>query len=490
MPIITLGLKSVTGPAPIIGGNSVTSISNSCTAIMSGAVLVILAGPAFAEDRSALERRVDRISHTELDLPWLRGDANIWSGAASAVLAGIALDRASADSPHGGLSVDTDIGGSVEKLGDDLQSLATVAGYITSLTAKDYRGFVYMGLHNVVSSGTTKMLKSGIDQSRPGDQDNNSFPSGHTNTAFLGAAFLQQRYGSAWGLPSYVSAIIVGWSRVYANKHYANDVITSASIAMLSAWAIVPPYDTERAARWRDLERMRRFRFEWEMTLSDVNRNEVRAPLGTGDSFVSPFDRDANEPWANSHVGIEYRIDDRRSVHGVFSPWETRSYGQFTEPTNFANVLFPANEDLRVAHLMWTFGAQYRHVLVSTGWFNARWGFGVSGQYTEEEIFVVDETLPEKRGLSAASDAHAWFGVVHLDADLKLVWKLHLAAEFDYGMASSNEFFDWSAQLKARLNNKWDVSLGWREFETDLKDNDLRNDFKRSGLALNIGYAF
>jgi hypothetical protein len=347
-----------------------------------------------------------------------------------------------------------------------------------------------MGMHNVVSSGTTKMLKSGVKQSRPGDQDNNSFPSGHTNTAFLGAAFMQQRYGSAWGLPSYVSALIVGWSRVYANKHYANDVITSASIAMLSAWAIVPPYDTERAARWRDLERRRRFRFGWEMTLNDVNRNEVRAPLGTGDSFVSPFDKDANEPWANSHVEIEYRIDDRRSLHGVFSPWETRSYGQFSEPTNFANVLFPANEDLRVAHLMWTFGAQYRQVLANTGWFNARWGFGVTGQYTEEEVFVVDETQPEKRGLSAASDAYAWFGVVHLGADLKLVWKLHLAAEFDYGMSSSNAFFDWSAQLKARLNNKWDVGLGWREFETDLKDNNLRNDFKRSGLALNIGYAF
>jgi hypothetical protein len=34
------------------------------------------------------------------------------------------------------------------------------------------------------------------------------------------------------------------------------------------------------------------------------------------------------------------------------------------------------------------------------------------------------------------------------------------------------------------------VGLGWREFETDLKDDNLRNDFKRSGLALNIGYAF
>jgi membrane-associated phospholipid phosphatase len=184
----------------------------------------VLVWPVLADDRSALERQVDRIPHTELDLRWLRGDANIWSGAVSAVLAGIAFDRASIDSPYGGLSFDADIGGPVEKFGDDLQSLATVAGYITSLTAKDYRGFVYMGVHNVVSSGVTQMLKSGVKQSRPGDQDNKSFPSGHTNTAFLGAAFMQQRYGSAWGLPSYVSALIVGWSRVYANQCIDRDV--------------------------------------------------------------------------------------------------------------------------------------------------------------------------------------------------------------------------------------------------------------------------
>src|SRR5210317_586001 len=109
MPIITPGLKSVIGLAPVIGGNSVTSISNTCRAIVSGAVLVMLAWPVFADDRSTLERQVDRISHKELDLPWLHGDANIWSGAASAVLAGIAVDRASIDSPHGGLIVDTDI---------------------------------------------------------------------------------------------------------------------------------------------------------------------------------------------------------------------------------------------------------------------------------------------------------------------------------------------------------------------------------------------
>jgi len=61
MPIIALGLKSVTGLAPIIGGNSVTSLSNTCRVIVSGAILVMLAWPVFADDRSALERQIDSV---------------------------------------------------------------------------------------------------------------------------------------------------------------------------------------------------------------------------------------------------------------------------------------------------------------------------------------------------------------------------------------------------------------------------------------------
>ena len=119
-----------------------------------------------------------------------------------------------------------------------------------------------------------------------------------------------------------------------------------------------------------------------------------------------------------------------------------------------------------------------------------RWGLGIAGQYTEEEVFVVDESQPERRGLSASSDARAWYAVAHADGAVKLLWKLYLDAEIDIGVGRDHQFLDWSAGLTARLNPKWDISLAWREFETDLKDDALRNDFRRSGLAIGVGYAF
>lgn len=431
-----------------------------------------------------------RIGHRERDLDWLQGDFNIGSGVASAAIAGIAVDRAAIDDPFKGLAGQAGEKGPVVELGETFSTINLATAYVIPLVARDYRGFAYMGLHNVASTAVTQALKHGVAQRRPGDQNARSFPSGHTNTAFIGAAFMQQRYGSRWGVPSYLSAMLVGWSRVYGNKHYVNDIVSGASLAMISAWALVPPYEAGRAARWRDLERVRRFRYEWGMTLNRVDRNNVQAPLGAGDVFRSPLDTDANEPWANSHVALEYRMDESRSVHAAFSPWEIRSFGQFTAPTSFSKTLFPANEDLRVAHLMWTFGAQYRHVLLANERLKLRGGLGLAGQYTEEEVFVVDETRPEKRGLSASSDARAWYAVVHTGGDLRLLRKLYFTVAIDCGFSSDNRFVDWRAGFMFRLSSKWDVSASWREFETDLKDDALRNDFIRSGMALSVGYAF
>jgi hypothetical protein len=76
-------------------------------------------------------------------------------------------------------------------------------------------------------------LKYSIDEQRPNGHGE-SFPSGHTAIAFAGAEFIRKQYGWGWGLPAYVSAGIVGWSRVEAGKHWTHDVLAGAAIGILS----------------------------------------------------------------------------------------------------------------------------------------------------------------------------------------------------------------------------------------------------------------
>jgi len=79
----------------------------------------------------------------------------------------------------------------------------------------------------------TYSLKYAVDEQRPNGHGE-SFPSGHTSVAFAGAEFIRKQYGWGWGLPAYVSASVVGWSRVEAGKHWTHDVLAGAAIGILS----------------------------------------------------------------------------------------------------------------------------------------------------------------------------------------------------------------------------------------------------------------
>ena len=72
---------------------------------------------------------------------------------------------------------------------------------------------------------------------RPDMSSNDSFPSGHTAMAFMGAEFLWQEYKdkSVWyGIAGYVVATGTAYLRMYNNRHWLTDVATGAGIGIIS----------------------------------------------------------------------------------------------------------------------------------------------------------------------------------------------------------------------------------------------------------------
>jgi membrane-associated phospholipid phosphatase len=95
---------------------------------------------------------------------------------------------------------------------------------------------VILGTAALFTAITVNSLKYTLKEQRPDKSAANSFPSGHTAMAFMGAEFLWKEYKDAsiwYGIAGYALAAGTGAFRVYNNKHWAGDVIFGAGLGML-----------------------------------------------------------------------------------------------------------------------------------------------------------------------------------------------------------------------------------------------------------------
>ena len=104
---------------------------------------------------------------------------------------------------------------------------------------------ILYGLSNALAGGIVQGTKMVSNRERPDYSNNFSFPSGHTETAFVAAEFLYQEYKSksVWiSIGGYSAATFVGAARVYKNRHWVSDVVAGAGIGILSTKVVYWTY--------------------------------------------------------------------------------------------------------------------------------------------------------------------------------------------------------------------------------------------------------
>lgn len=89
----------------------------------------------------------------------------------------------------------------------------------------------------LLMAGSVTGLKDLTKIERPDGSANNSFPSGHTATAFSGAEYLWQEYKDVniwYGISGYAIAAGTGFFRIYNGRHWLSDVAMGAGIGIMS----------------------------------------------------------------------------------------------------------------------------------------------------------------------------------------------------------------------------------------------------------------
>jgi membrane-associated phospholipid phosphatase len=133
----------------------------------------------------------------------------------------------------------------LEGTGDVLQAALPVAAGLTTIIKKDWKGTQQFALSYATSFIVTHSLKKIVHKQRPeGRHLYDSFPSGHTTSAFSGASFIQRRYGWRYGGPAYALAALVGVSRMEGPDgwHDGWDVMAGAIVGIGSTYIFTTPY--------------------------------------------------------------------------------------------------------------------------------------------------------------------------------------------------------------------------------------------------------
>jgi len=94
-----------------------------------------------------------------------------------------------------------------------------------------------LGLSGGILGVSAYVTKHITHRLRPNGADYQSFPSGHTSTAFAGAEFMAQEFTgkSKWyGILGYSIATTTGIFRLYNHDHWLSDVVAGAGYGVLS----------------------------------------------------------------------------------------------------------------------------------------------------------------------------------------------------------------------------------------------------------------
>ena len=394
------------------------------------------------------------------------------------------------------------------EFGDAMQFVLPLTAWGATFIYDDQPGRFQLYKSGLTALTITTVGKGVVAKTRPNNSGSQtSFPSGHTTGAFIGATFLNTRYGPAWGIPAYTAATITAYSRVQADAHYIDDVIAGASVAFFSNLYWVTPFDsnitvtptiigdttglavsvTEGKPKKSRIASTSKPKYRFSLTFgpADMQKNEFTSPTATGTTFdLADFEGTTN-PTTTAAPSFDWYIADRHTLSFTLIPFEARDFGSFTTPTSFAGQVFPANTEIRSSYRMNEWDVEYDYGIYKGNTVDLRVGARLVYTRTVLELETTTGTP-----VSAEVEDKVWLPMVSAGMDIELNHKWSVVADIAAISMSSDKQIDGSLLLAYQFNPVWDAAIGYSYYERDIETSTLTNHAQYDILTFVTGYSF
>lgn len=394
--------------------------------------------------------------------------------------------------------INRSVNDSIVEAGDMVQLLLPATGYFAAWMHDDLEGAKQLTYSTLSTQLIIHGVKITVGRKRPNDSGWNSFPSGHT-----GAAFLQSRYGSAWGIPAYAAATFVGVSRLHGNRHYAGDVTAGAGIAFLMNQYFVSPYRTDgvyfnaqptgdgialgmtitneafgpnKAKKDSYQVKATDLRHRLELGVG-FNITDSSAKAGATEYLSGTETIDQYQPF--SYVNYQYALQGDDLFELEFLPSETRRCGAVTQAFTQKGVTYQKGEEVLASLRHWMLGSNvYKGLQVSDD-FDVDVGLGMY-------VHMVSLDIDKDDGGGKYSTQEHWRllpsatikGQYHFNDSFSAL------AKAQYQGWASDSFMVAEAGINYQINPAWDVGLKYSYSETDLDSDTFKKSYDSKNIVL------
>ncbi|MGF1692936.1 phosphatase PAP2 family protein [Photobacterium kagoshimensis] len=425
------------------------------------------------------------------------------------LLVGVAVTLSANPQAIASNQINTSVQDDIVVAGDVLQMLVPATGLFAAWMYDDWEGAKQVTYSTIASATIVEGLKKSTERQRPNEVGTSSFPSGHTAAAFSGAAFLQSRYGSAWGIPAYGAAAFVAYSRVHGKRHHVDDVMASAGISILVNQYFVSPYfdeniqvgsmavdggvgvnikiknaafNSERTERGVHPILPIQYDSRFELGLGAHTTNGGALVAGQAFKDDPEFDREF-KPFVYMNYQRDLNNDNHAEIY--LNSTDSRERGVIAKDQKLGKNEYNKGQDVL---------ANFQHIKLGAtlykGYqpFDALYAdFGL-GLYSHLLSFQMDDD--KNGGNYAKEDSWRLMPNLAMKFNYEITDKLSLIAKGQYQKWSTDSYIEAESGVNYKLNKQWDMGVKYVYADASFNSNAFNAVYDSQAFALTFANRF